>query len=142
MARRSAKETVPVPVLRAHLLHIRDKRGGADLPLLFAAALRGPMRRIGPPREGRGLGPPLIGSYASYELRIGPHRISWEVVHPALRRALEVDLPPDRRSQRARDLAAFLGADAPTRVQYALARPALMDILEEIGLWQRPPTNS
>ena len=100
------------------------------------------MRRTGAPRkESGGLGQPLIGSYASYELRIGHYRVPWEVVQPVLRRALEVDLPPDRRSQRARDLAAFLWADAPTRVQYALARPALMDILEEIGLWQRTPNS-
>jgi hypothetical protein len=49
-------------------------------------------------------------------------------VRALLRAALEVDRPPHKRSQEARDLAAFLWADRPTAAQYALARPLLMRI--------------
>lgn len=61
------------------------------------------------------------------------HRISWERVQPLLRRALEVDAPAEARSQEARDLAAFLHAERPTRIQYILARKKLMEIWRNLN---------
>lgn len=91
------------------------------------------MRRTGPPREGRGLGQPIIASCHSYEIRIGGRRIPWDRVQPLLRRALEVDHPPECRSQEARDLAAYLHVERPTRVQAALAYPLLRQLWQNLN---------
>lgn len=88
------------------------------------------LRRIGPPRSGRGQ-VALLGQGGSYAVRIGGRWYPWDRVRLALRRALELDRPPTQRSQEARDLARFLWG-APTRVGYVLARPRLMQIWREI----------
>lgn len=74
----------------------------------------------------------LVGQYRTYELRVGGTRIPWEIVQPLLRAALEADLPVHQRSQEARDLAEFLHAERPTRVQYVLARGRLMQIWQNL----------
>lgn len=88
------------------------------------------LRRIGPPREGRG-SLSLVAYAGSYAVRIGGRWYPWDRVRAALRQALEADLPPQRRSQEAKDLAAFLWGP-PTRVGYILARPRLLRIWEEL----------
>ncbi|AZF88292.1 hypothetical protein [Meiothermus phage MMP17] len=133
MARCGAQETIPLQRLRACLSHARAKRGGADPALLLAAALRERMRRMGPPGTGRGHEQPLLAQYRSYVIQIGRRQVSWHLVRPLLRQALEADLPPERRSQAARDLAAFLHAERPTRVQYALARPLLVELWQNLN---------
>lgn len=93
------------------------------------------MRRTGPPSGAGGGEPrqPLLASCHTYELRVGHHRIPWERVQPLLRQALEADAPAEARSQEARDLAAFLHAERPTRIQYILARKKLMEIWRNLN---------
>lgn len=91
------------------------------------------MRRMGPPGAGRGHEQPLLAQYRSYVIQVGPRQVPWSRVQPMLRQALEADHPPERRSQAARDLAAFLHAERPTRVQTALARPVLMELWRNLN---------
>lgn len=93
----------------------------------------GELRRAGVPRERRGdgiLAP--VGWAGSYRISIGGRLYPWDRVRAALRRAMELDRPPSERSQEARDLAALLWSPHPTRVQFILARPRLMEIWREI----------
>lgn len=133
MAGRSAQTPIQMQKLRAHILHARAKRGRADPALLLAAALRARMRRIGPPKSGGGLEQPFLAQCDSYALRVGHREIPWSRAQPVIRAALEADLPPDKRSQAARDLAAYLHAERPTRVQAALARPLLVEIWRNLN---------
>jgi hypothetical protein len=68
-----------------------------------------------------------------YELRVGQREIPWSRVQPLLRAALEADRPPAQRSQETRDLADFLHAENPTRIQYILARKKLMEIWQNLN---------
>ncbi len=133
MARLAVDPKVQVSALRRY---VADRRGsrGADPALLLYGALRSRLRKIGPPPLSHGSeGPrPIAGRGFSYAIRIGGRWYSWELVRTLLREALEADRPPHERSQEARDLAAFLWAERPTTVQYALARPALMRIWHAI----------
>ncbi|MCS7069085.1 MAG: hypothetical protein RMK51_11165 [Meiothermus sp.] len=90
---------------------------------------------MGPPiaYSAQGDEQPLLARCHSYAVQIGPRQIPWSRVQPQLRRALEADRPPEKRSQAARDLAAFLQADRPTRVQAILARPLLVEIWRNLN---------
>jgi len=133
MARLDADTAVQVRALRRY---VADRRGarGADPAFLLYGALRSRLREIGPPRPSHGSGTPrpLTGRGSTFAIRIGSCWHPWELVRALLRAALEVDRPERERSQEARDLAAFLWADRPTTVQYALARPALIRIWHAI----------
>ena len=91
------------------------------------------MRRMGAPNKPTGLEQPLVSRVGSYVLRIRHTDIPWNKIQPLLRRALEVETPVERRSQAARDLATFLHAERPTRVQTALARPLLVEIWRNLN---------
>lgn len=136
MAGCDAQETIPVQHLRAYLSHTRAQRGRTDPVILFSAALRTKLKVIGPPPPpgrsiGTGLG--LTSATRSYHLQVGRRWYAWNRVQRLLRHALEADQPPEKRSQAARDLAAFLHADRPTRVQYALARPLLVELWQNLN---------
>jgi hypothetical protein len=129
VARLDADTAVQVQALRRYLADRRGARG-PDPALLLYGALRSRLRETGPPRPSHGSESPrpLTGRGLTFAVRIGGRWYPWEPVRTLLREALEVDRPPHERSQEARDLAAFLWAERPTTVQYALARPALMRI--------------
>lgn len=133
MAGCSAETPIQMRNLRSYLLHARAKRGGTDPALLLAAALRARMRRIGPPKSGDGLEQPFLAQCDSYALRVGHREIPWSRAQPVIRAALEADLPPPQRSQAARDLAAYLHAERPTRVQAALAYPLLRQLWRNLN---------
>jgi len=133
MAGRSAQTAVSVQQLRVVLSHLRAQRGRADVALLFAAALRARMRRMGAPSQWSSLEQPFLSSASCYALRVERREIPWSRVQPLLRAALEVDVPAKARSQEARDLADFLHAERPTRVQYILARKKLMEIWRNLN---------
>lgn len=88
---------------------------------------------MGPPAPNEGTEQPLLGHPHSYAIRVGGRWVAWNRLQPLLRRALEADHPPQRRSQAARDLAAFLHAERPTRVQAALARPLLVELWQNLN---------
>ena len=133
MAGRSAETSLQLQKLRAHVLYARAQRGRADVALLFAAGLRARMRRMGAPSQWSGLEQPFLSSASCYALRVERWEIPWSRVQPLLRAALEVDVPAKARSQEARDLADFLHAERPTRVQYILARKKLMEIWRNLN---------
>lgn len=72
-----------------------------------------------------------MGRAGSYAVRVGGRWYPWAKVQQALRKALEIDRPPNERSQEARDLAAFLAA--PDRLGFVLARGRLLQIWREIN---------
>jgi hypothetical protein len=91
------------------------------------------MRRMGAPGQRGNLEQPFLASASCYALRVGHREIPWSRVQPLLRAALEADAPAKARSQEARDLAAFLHAENPTRIQYILARKKLMEIWQNLN---------
>jgi len=133
MAGLDADKTLQVQALRRYLADRRGARG-TDPALLLYGALRSRLRETGPPRPSHGSESPrpIAGRGSTFAIRIGGRWYSWELVRGLLRAALELDRPPHERSQEARDLAAFLWADRPTIVQYALARPTLLRIWHAI----------
>lgn len=133
MAGRSAETSLQLQKLRTQVLHARAQRGRADVALLFAAALRTRMKRMGAPSQRGNLEQPFLSSTSCYALRVKQREIPWSRVQPLLRAALEVDVPAKARSQEARDLAAFLHAERPTRIQYILARKKLMEIWQNLN---------
>jgi len=133
MAERNTQTAVSVQQLRVVLSHLRAQRGRADVALVFAAALRARMKRMGAPSQRGNLEQPFLSSTSCYALRVGRREIPWSRVQPLLRAALEADIPAKARSQEARDLAAFLHAERPTRIQYILARKKLMEIWQNLN---------
>jgi len=91
------------------------------------------MKRMGAPSQRGNLEQPFLSSASCYALRVGQREIPWSRVRPLLRAALEADIPAKQRTQEARDLAAFLHAERPTRIQYILARKKLMEIWRNLN---------